>query len=97
MILLTLNYEPPFNELTKRLSEKISFDKKLTLKELFEFLKEKYGENLYNLLWERKKKGELSTFISIIINGHNFRDKDFLDTMLKDGDDLTFLYIYFGG
>lgn len=97
MISLTLNYEPPFNELTRILSEKVEFNEELTLEELFEFLKKRYGEEFIKLLWEKKKKRELSNFLSIIINGYNFRDNNFLKTLLKDGDDLTFLYIYFGG
>ncbi|MBY9006564.1 MAG: MoaD/ThiS family protein [Candidatus Lokiarchaeota archaeon] len=97
MISLTLNYEPPFNEITKILSENIKFDKELSLKELLNFLKKQYGEEFYELLWDKKKKEEINYFLSIIINGHNFRDNNFLGTQLKDKDDLTFLYIYFGG
>lgn len=94
---LELNYEPPFNELTEKLKEEVEFDKKITIKELIDFLTEKYGEEFAKLVWDKHQQGELNKLLSIIINGQNFRDEKFLDKTLKDGDDLTFLYIYFGG
>ena len=45
----------------------------------------------------KKKISEFSSFLSIIINGRSFRDEHFLEKILKDGDDIAFLYIYFGG
>jgi len=97
MISVELNYEPPFNELTKKLKEEAQFETNITLKELIEFLTDKYGEEFASLIWHKHQKGELSNLLSIIVNGHNFRDEKFLDKILMDGDDLTFLYIYFGG
>ena len=97
MITLDLNYEPPFNELTDKLKEEVEFEEKITIKELIDFLTQKYGEEFAKLIWDNHQKGELSKFLSIIINGHNFRDEKFFEKTLKDGDDLTFLYIYFGG
>jgi molybdopterin converting factor small subunit len=35
--------------------------------------------------------------LSIIINGRSYRYKNFLETPLKDGDDISFIYIFFGG
>lgn len=98
MISLQLNYEPPFNELTRKLREKIQFEENnITLYKLLERLTEKYGEEFRDLIWDKKKKDELSSFLSIIINGNNYRDEKFLDKKLEDGDDISFLYIYFGG
>ncbi|MBD3198342.1 MAG: hypothetical protein GF317_25050 [Candidatus Lokiarchaeota archaeon] len=92
-----MNYEPPFNELTEKLKEDLSLKKKITLKELFELLTDKYGEDFSKLVWHKHEKGELNELLSIIINGQNYRDENLLNKLLKDGDDLTFLYIYFGG
>ena len=97
MISLNFRFEPPFNEITKGTNQIIKFDQELTVKELLEFFKEHFGENFYELLWDKKKKNEFSSFLSIIINGRSFRDKHFLEKTLKDGDDLAFLYLYFGG
>ncbi|TXT56288.1 MAG: ThiS family protein [Promethearchaeota archaeon] len=98
MISLQLNYEPPFNELTGKLREEVQFEKNnLTLNRLLNHLYEKYGNEFKELIWDKKKKNELSSFLSIIVNGDNYRDDKFLDKQLKDGDDISFLYIYFGG
>ncbi|MHA1343509.1 MAG: MoaD/ThiS family protein [Promethearchaeota archaeon] len=83
--------------MTKVINEEIEFEKELTLKELFDYFKEKYGDKFENLIWDKNKKGGFSSFLSIIINGRSYRGENFLNTPLKDGDDLAFLYIYFGG
>ena len=97
MISLKFRFEPPFNEITKGTNQIIKFDQELTVRELLAFFKEHFGEKFYELLWDKKKKNEFSSFLSIIINGRSFRDKHFLEKTLKDGDDLAFLYLYFGG
>ncbi|TET02787.1 MAG: hypothetical protein E3J90_02335 [Promethearchaeota archaeon] len=97
MISLKFRFEPPFNEITKGTNQIIKFDQELTVKELLEFFKEHFGEKFYELLWDKKKKNVFSSFLSIIINGRSFRDEHFLEKTLKDGDDLAFLYLYFGG
>ncbi len=97
MISLKLRFEPPFNEITKGTNQIINFENELTIKELLEFFKEHFGEKFYELLWDKKKRDEFSSFLSIIINGRSYRDENFLKTVLKDGDDISFLYLYFGG
>ncbi len=97
MISLKFRFEPPFNEITKGTNQIIKFEQELTVKELLEIFKERFGEKFYELLWDKKKKKEFSSFLSIIINGRSFRDEHFLEKTLKDGDDLAFLYLYFGG
>ncbi len=97
MISLKFRFEPPFNEITKGTNQIIKFDQELTVRELLDFFKEHFGKKFYELLWDKKKKNEFSSFLSIIINGRSFRDKHFLEKTLKDGDDLAFLYLYFGG
>ncbi len=97
MIELSLSFEPPFNELTKSLHKKLKFENEITLRELIEYLKKEYGEDFHNLLWDKKNTGDFSSFLSIIINGMSYRKEGFLDTILKNNDDITFLYLYFGG
>ncbi|TFG24195.1 MAG: hypothetical protein EU533_02410 [Promethearchaeota archaeon] len=97
MITLELRWEPPFNEITKKMNEVITFEKELTLKELLEYFYEKYGDEFKSLLWDKKNPEEFSSFLSIIINGISYRDDDFLDKIIKDKDDIAFLYLYFGG
>jgi molybdopterin converting factor small subunit len=97
LISLKFRFEPPFNEITKKSNEILNFDEELTIRELLESLKEIYGETFYQLLWDKQKKQEFSSFLSIIINGRSYRDENFLNTILKNGDDIVFLYLYFGG
>ncbi|NHJ23423.1 MAG: hypothetical protein EAX89_02535 [Candidatus Lokiarchaeota archaeon] len=97
MISLKFRFEPPFNEITKSTNQTLHFDKELSLNELLEQLKVRYGETFYELLWDKKNKSDFSSFLSIIINGKSYRDENFLNTILRDGDDIAFLYLYFGG
>ena len=97
MISLNFRFEPPFNEITKDTNKIIKFENELTVKELLEFFKDHFGDKFYELLWDKKNKEQFSSFLSIIINGRSYRDENFLKTILKDGDDIAFLYLYFGG
>ena len=97
MISLSLRFEPPFNEITKKTNEIVKLEKELTLKELLEYFYKKYGEKFKELLWDKKNPNEFSSFLSIIINGKSYRHDKFLETLLSDGDDIAFLYLYFGG
>ena len=90
MISLKFRFEPPFNEITKGTNQIINFENELTIKELLEFFKEHFGEKFYELLWDKKKRDEFSSFLSIIINGRSYRDENLLKTVLKDGDDIYF-------
>ena len=83
--------------LTKTFNEVLKFDEELTLTQLIEYLQEKYGKEFHELVWDKKKEGELHKMLSIIINGRSFRYEGFLDTVLKEGDDISFIYIFFGG
>ena len=97
MISLNVHFEPPFNEVTKKTNEIVKLEKELTLKELLEHFSKKYGEKFKELLWDKKNPEDFSSFLSIIINGKSYRHEKFLETLLKDGDDIAFLYLYFGG
>ena len=97
LISLKLHYEPPFSMLTKKLNELIKFDRALKLVELIEYLQEIYGEKFQELVWDKKKKDKLHKMLSIIINGRSYRFEGYLQQILKDGDDISFIYIFFGG
>ena len=94
---LNLEFSPPFNEITKNLFETIQFEKEITLGELIEFFGQKYGEKFVDLVWEKGKEGEFNKLLSIIINGRSYQHDKFLETRLTDGDQIVFIYIYFGG
>ena len=94
---LHLEFSPPFNEVTKTLFETFQFEKDLSLADLINFFEQKYGESFSELVWEKENKGVFSKFLSIIINGRSYQHDNFLETELKDGDQIVFIYIYFGG
>ncbi len=94
---VNLEFSPPFNEITKNLYETLEFDKELTLDELIEYFGKKYGNKFIDLIWENGEKGNYNKLISIIINGRSYRDETFLDTKISDGDQIVFIYVYFGG
>ncbi len=93
---LKLEFSPPFNEITKNLFQTFEFEEEITLSELIEFFGQKF-EGFRELIWEKGNKGEFSQFLSIIINGKSYQHDKFLETKLKDGDQIVFIYIYFGG
>jgi molybdopterin converting factor small subunit len=94
---LSLEFSPPFNEVTKNLFETLEFDKELTLNELIEFFGEKFGNRFTDLVWEKGEKGKFNKLLSIIINGRSYQHDKFLETKLKNGDQIVFIYVYFGG
>jgi molybdopterin converting factor small subunit len=94
---LSLEFSPPFNEITKKINETLEFDKELTLYELIEFFRQKFGDKFTDLVWEKGEKGKFNKLLSIIINGRSYQHDKFLETKLKDGDQIVFIYIYFGG
>jgi len=94
---LQLEFSPPFNEVTKNLFEILEFNEELTLDELIEFCGQKFGEKFTELVWEKGEKGKFHKLLSIIINGRSYQHDKFLETKLKDGDQVVFIYVYFGG
>ena len=97
MIQLKLHYGPAFSQLTKIVNEDLNFDNELTMKALLEYYQDKYGNKFKELVWSKKDPNDFHDQLVIILNGKTFRDEKYLETVLKDGDDLTFLYVYFGG
>jgi len=94
---LNLEFSPPFNEVTKNLFDTLEFDKELTLSELIEYFEHKFGTKFTDLVWEKGEKGKFNKLLSIIINGRSYQHDKFLETNLKDGDQIVFIYVYFGG
>ena len=94
---LNLEFSPPFNEITGNLNEVFEFEKEITLSELIDFFGQTFGEKFTDLVWEKGDRGVFSKLLSIIINGRSYQHDKFLETKLKDGDQIVFIYIYFGG
>ena len=94
---VNLEFSPPFNEVTKNLFETLELDREMTIDELIDFFGHKYGNKFIDLIWENGEKGKFHNLLSIIINGISYRDDKFLETKIKDGDQIVFIYVYFGG
>ncbi|MFW9972341.1 MAG: MoaD/ThiS family protein [Candidatus Odinarchaeota archaeon] len=94
---LSLEFSPPFNEITTNLNQTFEFDKEITLQELIEFFGKRFGDKFTDLVWEKGDTGKFNKLLSIIINGQSYRHDKFLETKLKDGDQIVFIYVYFGG
>ncbi len=97
MIQLNLYYGPAFSAITKKVKESLHFDKEITIKELLEYYNNRFGQKFNDLVWSKKEPRDFHDQLVIIINGQTYRGENFLNTLLKDGDDLSFLYVYFGG
>jgi len=58
----------------------------ITVRDVIEKLKDSLNEKLYDMImstWERHSS------ILILVNGHNIRLKEGLDTKIKDGDEIA--------
>lgn len=97
IIKLKLHYGPAFTPLTKTANESLEFSAELTIKDLFEYYYDKYGDKFRELIWDKKIKDKYHNQLVIILNGRTYRDDNFLNTILKDDDDVSLLYVYFGG
>jgi len=97
MVTLKLNFFPPFNELDKKAEKELKFDKEITLSELIDLLYKKYGDKFKSLVWENNKNKQFHRQLAIIINGRTYKHENYLQTVLKDQDDISFLYEFFGG
>jgi len=97
VVSLQIHYGPPFNELTKKTNEKINLNEEMSLKELIEYFKTKYGDEFKDLIFDKKQNGAVHKLVAIVINGRSYRHDKFFDTPIKHGSDIAFLYEYFGG
>ncbi|TFF93726.1 MAG: hypothetical protein EU544_05440 [Promethearchaeota archaeon] len=97
MVMLKVQYGPAFFEITKKTRENLQFDSPIVIHDLLEYYYEKYGQDFKKLVWKNEEMQEYHDQLVIIINGKTYRDENFLKTPLKDGDNIYFLYEYFGG
>ena len=94
---IKLFFGPAFSPVTKKINDILNFDNEMELKDLLDYLYEKFGDKFKELVWDKNNEKEFHKQLVIIINGRTYRDDNFLETPLKDGDDISFIYEYFGG
>lgn len=73
----------------------LSFDSPLTIREILVQLSSMIGKNFEENIFS--SRGTLSKYIILGINGKDIRRLDGLDTMIKDGDEISFLPAIAGG
>ncbi|MFX1364569.1 MAG: MoaD/ThiS family protein [Promethearchaeota archaeon] len=73
----------------------LTFNNELTIRDILVRLNSLLGRNFEKNLFNAK--GKLNKYIIIGINGKDIRKLDELDTMIKDGDEISFLPAIAGG
>jgi len=66
-----------------------------TVNDLIEHLVERFGPKAKQALYD--EKGELDLMIQILLNEKEWVTRDRLDTLLKEGDTLAFMFLAAGG
>jgi len=74
---------------------KLSFKKRLTLRELMTHLSEKYGKKFHNYVFNGE--GEFRSYIQFFINGEQIKNSDIEHLTLKDGDVVAIIPPVSGG
>ena len=77
---------------TKEITANIG--EKYAVKDLLDDLKERFGKEFEDRFYTNKK---LNSYIIIMVNGDDVRNAQFIDTQLKDGDEVLFLPAIAGG
>ncbi len=73
----------------------LSFNSPLTIREILVQLSSMIGKNFEENIFS--SRSTLSKYIILGINGKDIRRFDGLDTMIKDGDEISFLPAIAGG
>lgn len=73
----------------------LSFDNILTVREVLVKLNSLVGKSFEENIFSAK--GKLSKYIVLGLNGKDIRKFDGLDTIIKDGDEISFLPAIAGG
>lgn len=73
----------------------LSFDNTLTIKDLLMRLSSLFGKDFEENIFSAE--GKLSKYIILVLNGKDIRKYDGLNTIIKDGDEISFLPAIAGG
>jgi len=74
-------------EITGKKDEEVESSRTITVKELFTKLSKKYGTEFTDYVYD--KKGDVRTYIQILINGRDIDIFQGLKTKLKEGDTVA--------
>ena len=73
----------------------LKVDENSSINDIIKYLTSRYGNNFKSKILD--SQNVLSKYIIIILNDVDIRSFDGLDTLIKEGDELTFLPVIAGG
>ena len=73
----------------------VFIENKTTLDSLLKELKNKFGKNFDSKILDHS--GNLSKYIMLVINGEQVQSEDNMNTILQDGDEISFIPAIAGG
>lgn len=82
-------------EIAGKRAEKLVLPPKSSVRDLVNLLVERYGGKFEGYIYDSEKR--VRSYLSYMLNGVNINRLDGFDTMLKDGDVLSFLPPVGGG
>lgn len=97
IMILDVNYNNPFKDLTKIQHEDIELEEGARLIDLIEKLAEKYGDEFKELIFDEREPDGLVDNLTLIINGNSYRGDNFLERELHEKDKIWFAYTFYGG
>lgn len=92
MIEVKIIYYTPFSGLTKKRNEEIAFDNEVNLENVLRYLSDSYGDTLGKYLFNENNKYNPKCLILV---NQTYTDK--LDTVIKDGDEISLVPPVAGG
>lgn len=93
---IKVEYLLKFRRITGKREEEIAFNGNVTVEEVLEYLKKKYGIQ-FETEFANPSGDEISGTPTIILNGRSLKIPEELGQIIKDGDVITLTYPVFGG
>ena len=84
---ITVKFFTSLREITGKKQDEIESSSTITLEELLNLLSKKYGQQFTDYLYN--EKGNVRTYIQILINGRAIKALQGFETRLKEGDTVA--------
>lgn len=95
MIEIRISFLSVLSDITSKDEIKLSMDNNPTVKEIIDRIILDFGKKFGELIL--KNPNEINDYILIAKNGKDIRTLNYLDSLLQDGDELSFLPAIAGG
>jgi len=84
---VTVKFFTSLREITGKKEDEIESSSSITLEELLNLLSKKYGQQFTDYIYD--EKGNIRTYIQILINGRGIKSFQGFETRLKEGDTVA--------